>query len=91
MVKFSEELNNRQKGALVQQNVGRIDRYARMAVGAVLVVVGTIGINNPVVGIIGLVVMGTGVFGFCGLYSLLGINTACKVKPTEEESRREEA
>jgi len=73
----------------VKQNVGGIDRYARIAVGVVLLLIGTIGINNPIVGIVGLIIMGTGVFRFCGLYSLLGINTACKIAPPKEEAKKE--
>jgi hypothetical protein len=68
----------------MKQNVGGIDRLIRLFGGIALVMIGTIGINNPIVGIIGLVVMGTGVFRFCALYSLLGINTACKVEKKEE-------
>ena len=74
----------------MKQNVGNTDRYIRIAIGVVLVLVGTIGINNPIVGIIGLIVMGTGVFKFCALYSLLGINTTCKVDKTEEAKKEGE-
>ncbi len=73
----------------MKQNVGGIDRYARIAIGIVLVLVGTVGISSLIVTIIGLIVMGTGVFRFCALYSLLGINTACKVAPREKEEKKE--
>jgi hypothetical protein len=74
----------------MKQNVGGIDRLIRLFGGIALVMIGTIGINNPIVGVIGLVVMGTGVFRFCTLYSLLGINTACKIEKKEEEKKEGE-
>lgn len=74
----------------MKQNVGGIDRYARIAVGIILVVVGTVLASNLILTIIGLIVMGTGVFSFCGLYSLLGINTACKIAPKETEKKEGE-
>jgi len=75
----------------MRQNVGGLDRYARIAVGVILVLVGTVGVNSLILTVVGLVVMGTGVFRFCGLYSLLGINTACKMKPKNDEKKTEEA
>lgn len=69
----------------MKQNIGGIDRYIRIGIGAILVIVGTVGINSLIVSVIGLIIMGTGVFRFCGLYTLLGINTSCKIKPKEEQ------
>lgn len=66
----------------MKANVGGIDRLLRMVVGAILValaVTGTIGTW----GYLGLIVLATGVFSFCGAYTLLGINT-CPMK-TEED------
>ncbi len=74
----------------MKQNVGNTDRLIRIFAGIALVMIGTIGINNPIVGIIGLIVMGTGVFRFCALYSVLGINTACKIEKKEEEKKEGE-
>lgn len=74
----------------MKKNVGGIDKKARMIIGALLVLVGTVGIQSIVMTIVGLVVMGTGVFGFCGLYSLLGINTACKIAPKDGEKKEGE-
>lgn len=74
----------------MKKNVGGIDKKARIIIGALLVLVGTVGIQSIVVTIVGLVVMGTGVFGFCGLYSLLGINTACKIAPKDGEKKEGE-
>jgi len=59
-------------------NVGGIDRVLRIVVGAVLVALAlthTIGAW----GYLGLIVLATGVFSFCGMYTLLGINT-CATK-----------
>ena len=66
-------------------NVGGIDRVLRIVVGAVLVALAlthTIGAW----GYLGLIVLATGVFSFCGMYTLLGINT-CPMKeaPGAEE------
>lgn len=69
----------------MKQNIGGIDRYIRIGVGAALVIIGTIGVHSLIVSIIGLIVMGTGVFRFCGLYTLLGVDTSCKIKPKEEQ------
>ena len=55
-------------------NMGRPDRLARFAVGALLIVLtltGTIGAW----GWIGIVPMVTAAFNFCPLYTLLGVNT----------------
>jgi p-aminobenzoyl-glutamate transporter AbgT len=61
----------------MQCNVGGIDRILRIAVGALLVVLaitGTVGAW----GYLGLIPLATGIFRFCGVYPLLGINTANK-------------
>ena len=63
-------------------NVGGIDRVLRIVAGVILValaVTGTIGAW----GYLGLIVLATGVFSFCGAYTLLGINT-CPMKAQEE-------
>ena len=59
----------------MQCNVGGIDRILRIAVGALLIILaitGTIGTW----GYLGLIPLATGIFRFCGAYSLLGINTS---------------
>lgn len=73
----------------MKQNVGGADRLIRIFVGIAIVMIGTIGINNPIVGIIGLIIMGTGVFRFCAIYSLFGLSTAggCKIDKKEEEKK----
>lgn len=55
-------------------NVGGVDRIARIVVGLLLLALtltGTIGAW----GWIGIVPLGTGLFRFCPLYPMLGMNT----------------
>ncbi len=59
-------------------NVGGIDRALRVVAGLVLIgltLAGMIGVW----GWIGVVPLATGLFSFCPLYTLLGVNT-CPVK-----------
>ncbi len=58
-------------------NVGGIDRILRIVVGLALVAWAIMG--GPVWAWIGIVPLGTGLFGFCPLYPLLGMNT-CPIK-----------
>jgi len=60
--------------SLFKSNTGKIDRIIRVIVGVLLVGNVFTGIQTPV-GWIGLVLIVTGVFGTCPVYSLLGINT----------------
>jgi O-antigen ligase len=58
------------------RNLGQIERFARLALGALLVILaitGTIGIW----GYLGLVLIGTAFVSFCPIYRVLGIKT-CK-------------
>ena len=59
-------------------NVGGIDRILRIVAGAVLIaltLMGTIGVW----GWVGVVLLVTGLFKFCPVYPLLGMNT-CPLK-----------
>ncbi|MBM4200667.1 MAG: DUF2892 domain-containing protein [Gammaproteobacteria bacterium] len=59
------------------KNVGKVDKYARMAVGGLLIVLaatGTIGLW----GWIGIVPLATAFLGTCPAYTLLGVNTTEK-------------
>jgi hypothetical protein len=58
-------------------NVGGIDRILRIVVGLALVAWALM--DGPVWAWIGVVPLGTGLFGFCPLYPLLGMNT-CPMK-----------
>ncbi|MER3420883.1 MAG: DUF2892 domain-containing protein [Chloroflexota bacterium] len=61
------------------RNVGMPDRIMLGIVGLVLVIIG-IGVLGPIGGavlaLIGVVLLLTGLVGFCPLYRLLGIDTA---------------
>jgi hypothetical protein len=65
-----------------EKNVGTIDRAIRIILG--LVLIGVFALNivaapwSYLVVLIGLIAIGTGVFGTCALYSLLGMNTTGK-------------
>lgn len=64
-------------------NVGTTDRALRLGVGALLILVALFsgwGLFAAAVVkygavVIGLILMATGAFRFCGLYTLLGVNT----------------
>ena len=62
----------------MKTNTGTLDRAARIIVGLVLIVLAYMG-NIGAWGYIGVVPLATGLIGWCGLYTVLGINT-CKVK-----------
>ena len=55
-------------------SVGRIDRVLRISVGLVLIVLAATSVIGAW-GWIGIVPLASGVFKFCPMYSLLGINT----------------
>ena len=64
-------------------NVGGIDRMLRIVAGLVLIALAASGVVG-VWGYLGVIVLATGVFRFCGAYTLFGINT-CPLKAAEEE------
>ena len=66
----------------MKANVGGFDRALRIMVGLVLVIL-TIGDAIGPWGYLGLIVLATGLFSFCGAYTILGINT-CKVDHAHE-------
>ena len=59
---------------LFAKNTGNVDRIIRVILGALLVGNVFVGLQT-VVGWLGLVLIITGLFGTCPVYSLLGINT----------------
>ncbi|MDR0702765.1 MAG: DUF2892 domain-containing protein [Azoarcus sp.] len=69
----------------MQNNVGNLDRILRIVLGIVLVALAATGIIGGW-GWLGIVPLATGLFGYCTVYSLLGIRTcsarscACFVK-----------
>lgn len=58
------------------RNVGRTDKNIRIAAGIVLIILGIFFAKSFLLTIVGAAVLATGVLSFCGLYSLLGMNTA---------------
>jgi hypothetical protein len=57
-------------------NVGGIDRMLRIVVGIVLVSLFFVLEGNArYLGLLGLVMLATGIFRFCPAYTLLGVNT----------------
>ena len=60
--------------SLFKNNTGKVDRIIRVIVGALLVGNVFTGLQTPV-GWIGLILIVTGLFGTCPVYSLLGIST----------------
>ena len=57
----------------MQANVGQADKWVRIVVGVALIVWAATG--GPVWAWIGVVPLATGLFNFCPLYRLIGINT----------------
>ncbi len=61
-------------------NVGGIDRMLRIVVGiALLSLFFVLEGNARYLGLLGLVMLATGIFRFCPAYTLLGVNT-CPMK-----------
>lgn len=60
----------------LERNVGRNDKNIRIAVGALLIIVGLFFAKSVLLTLIGIVVLATGLLSFCALYTLLGMNTA---------------
>ena len=60
--------------SLLKNNAGKIDRIIRIVVGAVLIGNVFTGLQTPI-GWLGVILVVTGLFGVCPLYSILGINT----------------
>jgi hypothetical protein len=65
-------------------NVGGIDRILRIVAGLVLIALAATSVVGMWGYIVGGIVLATGVFRFCGAYTLFGLNT-CPLKAVEEE------
>jgi hypothetical protein len=61
----------------MKANVGGLDKTLRILVGVLLIALAVTQVIG-MWGYIGIVPLLTGLFNFCGVYSLLGINT-CKL------------
>ena len=59
---------------LLKNNVGKIDRIIRVVLGVLLIGNVFYALQNPI-GWIGVILLITGIFGICPLYSVLGLNT----------------
>lgn len=65
----------------MQCNVGKADKWIRIILGILVVILGLV--YQSWWGLLGFVLVGTGVFGFCLLYVPLGIST-CKKEDASE-------
>ena len=63
----------------MKANVGGIDRVLRIVAGVVLIALAAAGTVGTWGWWVGAIVAATGIFRFCGAYTLLGINT-CPMK-----------
>lgn len=66
----------------MQKNLGRLDKIARLSLGAILLSLTATGIIGTW-GWLGLIPLLTGTTGVCPLYSLLGINSCPVIKKSE--------
>jgi hypothetical protein len=62
----------------MKQNVGRTDKAIRVLVGIAGLALGYF--LSPWFYLVAVAGFGTALFGFCGLYTLLGINTTCPIE-----------
>ena len=58
----------------MNQNVGRTDKWLRIAAGVMILGLGAFG-PLGLWGLIGIVPLATGLMGSCPAYSLIGVNT----------------
>lgn len=61
----------------MKKNVGQTDKIFRIILGIVIAVLGLV--YQSWWGLLAIIPLGTGLVGYCGLYSLLGVST-CKTK-----------
>lgn len=68
---------------MIQPNEGKIDRIIRIVVGVLALTVAftqlSSGLGQVILAGLGIMMLVTGIVGYCGIYTLLGINT-CKLK-----------
>jgi heme O synthase-like polyprenyltransferase len=62
----------------MKRNIGDIDRDIRLILGMVLLVIGVM--LNSWVGLIGVVLLGTGILDWCPIYAIFRIDS-CRQKP----------
>lgn len=66
---------------MLKKNVGGIDRSLRIVLG--LAIAGAGVYFQSWWGLLGIAILLTGIFSFCGLYSLIGVST-CPVEPPKD-------
>lgn len=66
----------------METNEGTVDRVIRVILGSVLIIgpmqIGLSGALAIIMMLIGLILLITGTIGYCGLYTVIGINTLKK-------------
>ncbi|UCD64599.1 MAG: DUF2892 domain-containing protein [Candidatus Zixiibacteriota bacterium] len=67
----------------MKANMGSVDRTLRILIGVVVIVLGFV--YQSWWGLVGFVPLITGLVGYCGLYSLIGVST-CKLKDKPAQS-----
>lgn len=68
----------------MKKNVGGIDRVLRIVAGLALIALAATGLIGPW-GWLGVIVLATGVFSFCGAYTLVGLSTCPFKADTQTE------
>lgn len=67
---------------MIKPNEGKTDRIIRIIVGIGIITYSSLYLQDnikTIISILGIMILATGLVGWCGLYTLLGINT-CPVK-----------
>ena len=67
----------------MKKNIGNIERIIRVTVGLAILSLTFLG-PQSLWGLIGILPLATGLFGWCPPYAMLGIST-CKVKKVDEQ------
>ena len=74
------------------RNIGRKDKNIRIAVGLVLLIFGLFITKSFLLTVLGALILATGIFSFCWIYTLLGMNTASEAeRSTASEDLSERA
>jgi len=68
----------------MKANVGGIDRVLRIVAGLGLIALAAAGVVGEW-GYLGVIVLATGLFRFCGAYTLFGINTCPIQTPVDDK------
>lgn len=66
----------------MEKNVGAVDRVMRVGLGLLIASAIFIGPRTPWA-LVGLIVVGTGLLGWCPLYEIVGMNTRATQRSSE--------